>query len=121
VLNKTISRRGFLKSAALLSTLAIPAQLLAQSAASTSVANQKIKMVVSEIGNNHGHEFTMTLDDLTKGGEMNYSIQGKSGHPHFIRITTDMLAKLNQGQNVSFISSTDAGHSHQVNLSVIVK
>lgn len=90
--------------------LVIPARVLA--------VGPKVKIVVSEIAHNHGHAFTMNLDELTKAGEMNYSIQGSAGHPHFIRVTPDMLTKLSQNQVVTFISSTDAGHSHQVTMKV---
>lgn len=118
MLSKSFSRRSFFQGLTAISALALPTQLLAQ-IAGAGATGIKVKIVVSEIANNHGHVFTMNLADLVRSGEMNYSIQGHAGHPHFIRITNDMLTKLTQLQSVNISTSTDMGHSHQVTMKVM--
>lgn len=78
-----------------------------------------IKVVESEISKNHGHEFTIELDQLIKQSGSSFSIQGESGHPHKIVIAADQIVKLLQGQKVVIVSSTDAGHSHSATLSLL--
>lgn len=78
-----------------------------------------VKVVDSEIAKNHGHEFTIELNELIAKAGTIFSIQGTSGHPHKIQVSNDQLIKLLQGQKVVLASSTDAGHSHQVTLFVV--
>ena len=75
-----------------------------------------IKVVESEISKNHGHEFTIEMDQLIKESGNSFSIQGDSGHAHKILIAADQIVKLLQGQKVVIVSSTDAGHAHSATL-----
>lgn len=83
------------------------------------VPKKMIKVVESEISKNHGHEFTIEMDQLIKESGIAFSIQGESGHAHKIAITADQIVKLLQGQKVVIVSSTDAGHAHSATLSVV--
>ncbi|MEQ1722620.1 MAG: hypothetical protein ABL930_05555 [Pseudobdellovibrio sp.] len=119
MLDKLVSRRKFFKSAMALSALALPISLMAQEAPAPVCPPVKVKVLMSEISNNHGHEFTIALKDLVSGGKVNYSIKGRSGHPHGLQITNDVIVELMQGKTVTLTSSTDAGHSHIVVMQLV--
>lgn len=78
-----------------------------------------VKVVESEISKNHGHEFTIELSELIKVGGHPLDIQGDSGHPHTITVTNDQIIALLKGENVVIVSSKDAGHTHNVTLTVV--
>lgn len=129
MLNTNQSRRKLfqsgLTSALTLSALALPIKLLA---AETQPAPQppvcppvKVKVIVSEVSSNHGHEFTITLNDLIKGGKANYSIKGGASHAHGVQITNDVIVDLMQGKKVTLASSTDSSHSHNVVMQLVEK
>lgn len=80
-----------------------------------------VKVVDSEISKNHGHEFMIELSELIKSGGQLLSIQGISGHPHSIVVTNDQIIALLKGEQVVIVSSKDAGHTHQVTLTVVEK
>ena len=119
MLTKTQSRRKFLQSALTLSALALPLKLLAEEPQPPVCPPVRIKVIVSEVGNNHGHEFTISLADLIKGGKANYSIKGRSGHDHGLQITNDVVVALMQGQQVTLASSIAAGHAHNVVMQLV--
>ena len=56
-----------------------------------------IKVVESEISKNHGHEFTIEMDQLIKESGNSFSIQGDSGHAHKILIAADQIVKFDRG------------------------
>jgi hypothetical protein len=70
----------------------------------------------SEISANHRHEFAISYEDVITGKEQTISIQGKSGHPHQVVITADILLALRTVMVVDVESSTDAGHKHVVRI-----
>ena len=119
-MNKQVSRRQILTGMGTFALLALPLKALAQH--QPPMNNEppvcppppKVKVVMSEISNNHSHEFTISVDDLVKGGTQNYSIKGKSGHPHGVQISSETILQLLQGKIVTVVSSTDAGHAHNV-------
>ena len=122
MMNKQASRRQILTGMGTMALLALPLKALAQQQPLPPMANEppvcppppKVKVVMSEISSNHAHEFTISVDDLVKGGTQNYSIKGKSGHPHGIQISSETILQLLQGKTVTVVSSTDAGHAHNV-------
>lgn len=70
----------------------------------------------AEIGNNHNpgpHAVTVTLAEVEAGVEIQYDIQGQSGHPHTLVITAGDFATLQATGSVIVESSFD-GHSHTV-------
>lgn len=70
----------------------------------------------AEIGNNHNpgpHTLTVTLAEVEAGVEIQYDIQGQSGHPHTLVITAGDFATLQATGSVIVESSFD-GHSHSV-------
>ncbi len=121
MLNKNFSRRGVIQTLATATAVLIPSQLLAQQAPNPVPVcpKVKVKVIMSEISSNHGHAFTSTLEDLVKKGAMLFTIQGTSGHPHGIQITNDVIVGLMQGKTVTLVSTTDAGHSHNVILKIV--
>lgn len=80
-----------------------------------------VKVIESEIGKNHGHEFMIELSELVKAGGQSLDIQGESGHPHTIVISNDQIIALMKGEQVVLVSSKDAGHTHQVTLVLLEK
>ena len=119
MLNKNVSRRKLFQNVITLSILALPIKLLAQEAQPPLCPPPKVKVVMSEISNNHGHEFTIGLEDLVKGGKFNYSIMGRSGHPHSLQITNDVIVDLMQDKTVTLVSSTSSGHAHNVIMQLV--
>lgn len=101
MMNKQVSRRHILTGMGTFALLALPLKALAQQQPLPPMTTEppvcpppKVKVVMSEISNNHAHEFTISLDDLVKGGTQNYSIKGKSGHPHGIQISSETILQL---------------------------
>jgi hypothetical protein len=76
--------------------------------------------VAGDISSNHGHLFFVPLEMLINNGPRQYSIQGASGHPHFINVDEAMLLALGEGQVIEVLSSQDAGHTHKVTMSLQV-
>ncbi|MCS6799767.1 MAG: hypothetical protein NZ898_14840 [Myxococcota bacterium] len=66
------------------------------------------------IGDNHGHEMTVTAADVEAGVEKTYGIQGTSRHPHTVTLTAAHFADLRAGRTVMVRSSTDAAHAHDI-------
>lgn len=120
MLEKQVSRRGLIQGLATMAALAVPVKLLAQEAGELPVCpSPKVKVLMSEISNNHGHEFIISLEDLVKGGTMSYSIKGRSGHPHGVQINSDVIVQLLQGKTLTLASTTDAGHAHNVTMKLV--
>jgi hypothetical protein len=66
------------------------------------------------IANNHGHAITVTAAEANAGVDKTYQIQGASGHPHSVLITTANFAYLRAMGTLVVTSSIDAGHMHNV-------
>lgn len=69
------------------------------------------------IGGNHGHSLTLTMNDISAGQTKVYDIRGISGHTHTVTLTPSDFATLAGGNPVMVVSSNDAGHTHNVNVS----
>lgn len=80
---------------------------------------QLVKVAISEISKNHGHDFMIKFTELIKAGGQTLDIQGDSGHPHSIVISNDQIIALMKGEDVVIVSSKDAGHTHQVKLTLV--
>ncbi len=83
----------------------------------------------SDISANHGHivevlnlkEVILALRDIHENGSQTLDIQGNSGHPHAVELTEDALVELLVTSKVDLKSTVVAGHSHDVELSLIVE
>ena len=70
---------------------------------------------VGTISANHGHAVTITSAQITAGGALTgLPIMGTAPHPHFIDLTAAQIVAIGQNQQVSVVSTTDAGHNHTV-------
>lgn len=69
-----------------------------------------------EIAFNHNHAMAISALDIAAGVEKEYDITGTSNHPHTVRITAAMFARLQQGMPVTVASSVDDGHPHNVTI-----
>ncbi len=81
--------------------------------------------VRSEISNNHGHALILSLSELVqilqkthKEGPVSINIQGDSRHPHQVVLDSAQSLELLLSGQISLTSSTDAGHSHAVQVFV---
>jgi large exoprotein involved in heme utilization and adhesion len=66
------------------------------------------------IGSNHGHTLVVAKADVSAGVNKTYDIAGTSGHPHSVTITAAQFATLAANSSVSVVSTTGAGHTHDV-------
>jgi hypothetical protein len=73
--------------------------------------------VDATISSNHGHELRIPAADFDAGESKTYSIQGSSTHSHSITLSAQDLTDLKAGQKISKDSTTDAGHTHSLQIS----
>jgi hypothetical protein len=69
------------------------------------------------IGGNHGHTLEVSKADVTAGNEKTYSIQGSSLHNHSVTLTSANFTSLQSNSSISVTSSSDASHTHSVQVS----
>lgn len=72
-----------------------------------------------EFVSNHNpgpHVLVVTLAEVEAGVEMQYNIQGQSGHPHTVVLTAEDFATLQQTGSIQVESSNDAMHTHVINV-----
>jgi hypothetical protein len=71
------------------------------------------------IGSNHpdAHILVVPLADVEAGVDVDYDIQGDSGHPHIVTVTAADFASLQAGDEVMIISSNVSMHTHTITLS----
>lgn len=62
------------------------------------------------------HALVVTLAEVEAGVEIQYNIQGQSGHPHTVVLTAEDFATLQQTGSIQVESSFDAGHTHAINV-----
>jgi len=74
--------------------------------------------LVGVIARNHGHILYIPNEDAELGQPKRYSIQGSSGHPHFVDISAEQFVQLKTVGRLELISSTDVGHAHAVVVSL---
>lgn len=72
--------------------------------------------VISVISRNHGHEFSISYEELMTESLGQVSIQGQSGHPHSLILTPEIYHALRTQLSVEIETSTDAGHKHIVKI-----
>ncbi len=72
--------------------------------------------IKSEISSNHGHEFTISYEDVIRGKVQTVNIQGKSGHAHAVEITAEVLEVLRTKVIVEIESTNAGGHTHIVRI-----
>src|SRR5690242_11207787 len=73
----------------------------------------KIERVVSKIGQNHGHVFTVSAADVKAGADKTYDLTGSATHAHSVTISADDFKKLKNNEIVRMPSSKD-GHLHRL-------
>jgi len=66
------------------------------------------------IGPNHGHELTVSKDDVSAGVEKSYIIQGSSSHRHTVIISSSHFESLKINNGVEIESSKNSNHEHLV-------
>jgi len=66
------------------------------------------------IAGNHGHVLTIAAADLDSTVDKVYDIKGTAGHTHSVTLTVANLRLLKAGTAVTVTSSSEPGHSHQV-------
>jgi hypothetical protein len=72
-----------------------------------------IERVVARVGNNHGHVFVVTPDEVRAGVEKTYDLTGAAGHPHSVTVTAEQFKRIGAGEVVRFPSTRD-GHLHRL-------
>ncbi|MGE0615017.1 MAG: hypothetical protein AB7P04_05225 [Bacteriovoracia bacterium] len=123
--NIDLTRRQLLQRTGILaiSTVALPAWVHAAAEPANEAASELVPQSV--IANNHGHALSLTLSELILNlrraraeGSTRLGIQGRSGHPHVLTLReTDLVLLLIDGE-LKVTSSQDAGHAHEVTLSL---
>jgi hypothetical protein len=63
---------------------------------------------------NHGHVLTIAAADLDSTVDKVYDIRGTTGHTHSVTLTVANLRLLKAGTAVAVTSSSEPGHSHQI-------
>lgn len=73
----------------------------------------------SAISANHGHNLTVSKEDVQAGTEKSYSIQGSSPHSHTVTLTASHFTSLksNNSITVSSTSGDSDNHTHSVTVS----
>ena len=80
----------------------------------------------ADITSNHGHDLQLDivqvveLMGLTAQKTVSLDIQGQSGHPHSIELDQASLVELLSQKSLSIESSEDFGHSHGVNIELMI-
>jgi hypothetical protein len=69
--------------------------------------------VVARVGQNHGHVFSVTIDDVRKGVDKTYDLTGSAPHAHTITLTAADFGRLTDGEIVRTVSSR-TGHAHRL-------
>ena len=68
----------------------------------------------TQIAGNHGHALAIPVADLSSAAAMTYDIRGAADHSHAVTFTPAQLSQLKSGSAVTVVSTTAAGHSHDV-------
>ena len=122
-----MTRKEFLKYAGFtLGAVAIPQLAKAQSTPTAEPVKKEV-LIATEIANNHGHEFPLTILEvvllfrqLQNAKSVTSSIQGKSGHSHDVVLDEQALVTLLKTGELQLVSSNGAGHTHDVKLTLAV-
>lgn len=68
------------------------------------------------ISDNHGHNLTVTKEDVEAGVQKSYSIMGGASHDHEVLITSSHFSSLKTNQSIE-VDSTGGSHPHTVTVS----
>lgn len=68
------------------------------------------------IGSNHNHALVVTTAEVSTAADKTYDIHGTADHTHTVKITAALFAMLKSNTGIQVTSSTDDGHSHQINI-----
>lgn len=107
-----MNRRNFLKLTGITSAAIMGAKTFADERDILAIQQCQVQCITSVIDNNHGHLLILP-NPATPG---TYSIQGQSRHPHFITLTGENIAELENTKRLETISTVDFGHEHGVTL-----
>lgn len=126
---ENIKRRNFLlQSSVLLAALGLSSKTWSQSrpidgeiqpkdeAAPVCPAPPKLPEITSEISRNHGHVLVLSYEEVIIGEAKDYSIQGRSGHPHTLRLLPEHFEALRKVQAIDVESDQVAGHTHMIRI-----
>ena len=81
----------------------------------TNPSGQSSGNEVATFSANHGHELTITAVEITAGQALVRMTTGSSAtHTHTVSLTAAQVVSIGQQQQVTVVSSTDAGHNHNV-------
>jgi hypothetical protein len=106
-----MNRRKLLKVGASLAAMPLVSRLsIADEAKKTEAP---IERVVTKVGTNHGHVFTVGVDDVKAGVEKTYDLTGTSSHGHAVTLTADDFKRLRAGE-ILRMPSTREGHLHRL-------
>ncbi len=72
---------------------------------------------IANITGNHGHNLTVSKDDVSDGIEKTYAIDGSAGHSHSVTVTAANFITLRNNQQISLSSTTGSGHNHSIAVS----
>jgi hypothetical protein len=70
--------------------------------------------VTGSISANHGHTAVITGAQLMAGGTLSLDITGSADHPHTVGLSGADLSQIEDGQQVSKVSTTNVSHNHTV-------
>jgi|GEM_PF-5188392 len=118
-----MERRKLIQSGAMGALALISMKATAMTNGTTPAPGLQLSIAISR---NHGHDLTkMNADELIilarkidTEGSATLSIQGRSRHPHNIEMDAQSIMDLILGKDVEIESTLDAGHNHQVILSL---
>ena len=102
-----MNRREFVGAAA----AALFAGIVVQIVGCDSI-NASDGSVSGQISENHGHEAVVTKAQLTARSGLTLDIQGTADHTHSLVLTTQDLADIKSGTQVSRTSSRDGFENH---------
>lgn len=70
------------------------------------------------ISANHGHDLTVSKEDVDAAVEKTYTLSEASTnqHVHTLTITSAQFATLKSNNEITATSSSDSGHTHSVNV-----
>lgn len=72
----------------------------------------------TQIGSNHGHTLTVSIEDVMAGADKTYDITGTSAHAHMVTVTAANFSSLmnNPSGSVMITSTSGNGHTHTVTI-----
>ncbi len=69
------------------------------------------------ISSNHGHSLSVSKEDVAAGTQKTYTLSQGDGHIHEVIISESQFEILQGNNQITAISTSDAGHTHNVRVS----